>query len=209
MKDKIKGTVVFIFQPAEEGPPAGEEGGAPLMVKEGVMDNPKIDAIFGIHINLSTEIGTIKIQIRCDNGGERLVQDQGQGQTDARCVSVARHRPDRRRDADLHRFADDRCPSVGTDESTGRHHRRTINGGVRENIIPEELTMAGTIRTLDFRDAEGRSRKDPPDRKRSPRAWARPPRSRSTTRRRSPTTRPTGQKDAAFARKGGRKGKCV
>jgi amidohydrolase len=59
MKDKIKGTVVFIFQPAEEGPPAGEEGGAPLMVKEGVMDNPKIDAVFGIHINAQTEIGKI------------------------------------------------------------------------------------------------------------------------------------------------------
>lgn len=60
MRDKIKGTVVFIFQPAEEGPPVGEEGGAPLMVKEGVMDNPKIDAIFGIHINSQTEAGTIK-----------------------------------------------------------------------------------------------------------------------------------------------------
>ena len=50
-KDKIKGTVKFIFQPAEEGPPPGEEGGALLMVKEGVMDNPKVDAIFGLHIN--------------------------------------------------------------------------------------------------------------------------------------------------------------
>jgi amidohydrolase len=54
MKEKIKGTVVFIFQPAEEGAPAGEEGGANLMVKEGVMDNPKIDAVFGIHINAQT-----------------------------------------------------------------------------------------------------------------------------------------------------------
>src|SRR5215204_7146141 len=60
VKDKIKGTVVFIFQPAEEGPPAGEEGGARLMVKEGVMDNPKIDAVFGIHINSQTPIGQIK-----------------------------------------------------------------------------------------------------------------------------------------------------
>ncbi len=59
MKDKIKGTVVFIFQPAEEGTPAGETGGAPDMVKEGVMDNPKIDAVFGIHINAQKEIGTI------------------------------------------------------------------------------------------------------------------------------------------------------
>ncbi|MEP6703824.1 MAG: amidohydrolase, partial [Acidobacteriota bacterium] len=60
MKDKIKGTVVFIFQPAEEGAPVGEEGGAKLMVKEGVMDNPKIDVIFGIHINSQTEVGQIK-----------------------------------------------------------------------------------------------------------------------------------------------------
>src|SRR5262245_7227819 len=54
MKDQLKGTVVFIFQPAEEGAPTGEEGGASLMVKEGVMDNPKIDVIFGIHINAQT-----------------------------------------------------------------------------------------------------------------------------------------------------------
>src|SRR6202007_2455200 len=60
MRDKIKGTVVFILQPAEEGAPPGEEGGAQLMVKEGVMDNPKIDAVFGIHIDAQTEIGKIK-----------------------------------------------------------------------------------------------------------------------------------------------------
>jgi amidohydrolase len=60
MKDKIRGTVVFIFQPAEEGAPTGETGGAEDMVKEGVMDNPKIDAIFGIHINAQTEIGKIR-----------------------------------------------------------------------------------------------------------------------------------------------------
>ena len=45
------GTVKFIFQPAEEGPPPGEDGGAKLMVKEGVLENPKVDAIFGLHIN--------------------------------------------------------------------------------------------------------------------------------------------------------------
>ena len=50
MKKDIAGTVKFIFQPAEEGPPGDEEGGAPLMVKEGVMDNPKVDVIFGMHI---------------------------------------------------------------------------------------------------------------------------------------------------------------
>ena len=53
------GTVKFIFQPAEEGPPPGEEGGAKLMVKEGVLQNPKVDAIFGLHINSGTHVGKI------------------------------------------------------------------------------------------------------------------------------------------------------
>ena len=59
-RDKIKGTVKFIFQPAEEGPPPGEEGGALLMVKEGVLKNPDVDAIFGLHINSSTPVGVIR-----------------------------------------------------------------------------------------------------------------------------------------------------
>ncbi len=149
MKDKIRGTVVFIFQPAEEGPPAGEEGGAPLMVKEGVMNNPKIDAIFGIHINSRTEVGTIryksgsvmaasdwfeiKIKGRQTHGaypwlGVDPIAVATQIYTGLQMI-VARR-------SDL-----SKAPVVIT---VGR-----INGGVRENIIPEELTMAGTIRTLD------------------------------------------------------------
>jgi amidohydrolase len=50
-KDKINGTIKFIFQPAEEGPPAGEEGGSELMVKEGVLKIPDVDAIFALHID--------------------------------------------------------------------------------------------------------------------------------------------------------------
>ncbi len=149
MKDKIKGTVVFIFQPAEEGPPPGEEGGAPLMVKEGVMDNPKIEAIFGIHINSRTEVGTIryksgsvmaasdwfeiKIKGRQTHGaypwlGVDPIAVATQIYTGLQMI-VARR-------SDL-----PKAPVVIT---VGR-----INGGVRENIIPEELVMAGTIRTLD------------------------------------------------------------
>ncbi|MFQ3181943.1 MAG: amidohydrolase, partial [Polaribacter sp.] len=60
MKSEIKGTVKFIFQPAEEGAPKGEEGGAELMVKENVLKNPDVDAIFGLHINSATDVGTIK-----------------------------------------------------------------------------------------------------------------------------------------------------
>ena len=60
IKSELKGTVKFIFQPAEEGAPEGEEGGAELMVKEGVMDNPKVDVIFGLHIESNIEVGKIE-----------------------------------------------------------------------------------------------------------------------------------------------------
>ncbi len=149
MKDKIKGTVVFIFQPAEEGAPAGEEGGADLMVKEGVMDNPKIAAIFGIHINAQTEVGkigykplgfmaasdwfTIKVKGRQSHGaypwrGVDPIAVASQIYTGLQMIVA--------RESDL-----TKSPVVIT---VGK-----INGGVRENIIPEEMTMAGTIRTLD------------------------------------------------------------
>jgi amidohydrolase len=149
MKDKIKGTVVFIFQPAEEGPPAGEEGGAPLMVKEGVMDNPKIDAVFGIHINSATPIGTIvyksgaamaasdwfsiKIRGRQAHGaypwqGIDPIAVASQIYTGLQMI-VAR---------------ESELPKAPVIITVGK-----LTGGVRENIIPEEVTMAGTIRTLD------------------------------------------------------------
>src|SRR6187399_613456 len=59
MKNELKGTVKFVFQPAEEGPPEGEEGGAPLMIKEGALDNPKVDVMFGLHISSQTDVGKI------------------------------------------------------------------------------------------------------------------------------------------------------
>ncbi|RZK46319.1 MAG: amidohydrolase, partial [Pedobacter sp.] len=59
MKKDLAGTVKFIFQPAEEGVPVGQEGGAELMVKEGVLQNPKVDVIFGLHINSQTPVGQI------------------------------------------------------------------------------------------------------------------------------------------------------
>ena len=149
MKAKIKGTVVFIFQPAEEGPPAGEEGGAPLMVKEGVMDNPKIDAVFGIHINAQTEIGQIKYKpgafmASSDWFSIRVKGKQSHGAypwlgvdpiaTAAQIITGLQMIVSRQSELT-------KAPVVIT---VGR-----IQGGVRENIIPEELTMAGTIRTLD------------------------------------------------------------
>jgi amidohydrolase len=149
MKDKIKGTVVFIFQPAEEGAPAGEEGGAKLMVKEGVMDNPKIDAIFGIHINSQTEIGKIKYKVGAAMASSDWFQIKIKGKqthgsqpwfgVDPIAVASQVYTGLQMivaRESEL-----TKAPVVIT---VGK-----INGGVRENIIPEEMTMAGTIRTLD------------------------------------------------------------
>jgi amidohydrolase len=149
MKDKIKGAVVFIFQPAEEGPPTGEEGGAPVMIREGVMDSPKIDAIFGIHINSQTEIGTIKYKsgaamASSDWFSIRVRGKQSHGSqpwSGIDPIAVAAQIINGLQTIVSRQSELTRAPVVIT---VGR-----INGGVRENIIPEELTRAGTIRTLD------------------------------------------------------------
>lgn len=149
MKDKIRGTVVFIFQPAEEGAPAGEEGGAGLMVKEGVMDDPKIDAIFGLHINAQTPAGTIAYKSGAFMASSdwftiRVKGKQSHGATpwlgidpivtSAQIINGLQTIVSRR--AEL-----TKSPLIIT---VGK-----INAGVRENIVPEELVMAGTIRALD------------------------------------------------------------
>lgn len=149
MRDKIKGTIVFIFQPAEEGAPAGEEGGADLMVKEGVMDNPKIDAIFGIHINSQTPIGTIKYRSGAFMASSDWFSIKVKGKqthgaypwsgVDPIAVSTQIYNGLQMIVARRSELV--KSPVVIT---VGR-----INAGVRENIIPEEATMAGTIRVLD------------------------------------------------------------
>lgn len=149
MKDKIKGTVVFIFQPAEEGPPAGEEGGAPLMVKEGVMDNPKIDAIFGIHINAQTEIGTIKyksgaVMAASDWFTIKVKGKQTHGAYPWLGVDPIAVASQIYTGLQMIVSRQSELPKAPVIITVGK-----INAGVRENIIPEELTMAGTIRTLD------------------------------------------------------------
>ncbi len=149
MKSKLRGTIIFIFQPAEEGAPAGEEGGAALMVKEGVMDNPKIDAIFGIHINAQTEIGKIKYKsgsfmAAADWFTIKVKGKQTHGSQPwlgVDPIAVASQIINGLQMIVSRQSELTKAPVVIT---IGK-----INGGVRENIIPEELTMAGTIRTLD------------------------------------------------------------
>ncbi len=149
LKAELKGTVVFMFQPAEEGAPPGEEGGAALMVKEGILDNPKVDVAFGLHINSMTEVG----KIRYKAGGtmaaaDRFVitvkgkQTHGSmpwGGVDPITISAQIIQGLNNivsRQTELTKEA--AVISVGM-----------IQGGVRNNIIPESCKMIGTIRTLD------------------------------------------------------------
>ncbi len=148
-KDKIKGTVKFIFQPAEEGPPPDEEGGAKLMIKEGVLENPKVDVIFGLHINAGTPVGTIKYK----KGGvmasvERFVINVKGKQThgsqpwsgvDPILISakiIDGLQTIISREAKLTEEA--AVITVGK-----------ITAGTRFNIIPETAELIGTVRTLD------------------------------------------------------------
>lgn len=149
MKNDLAGTVVFVFQPAEEGPPEGEEGGAPLMIKERLLDNPKMEAMFGLHINSQTEVGTIGYR----SGGIMAASDwfyitvhgkqthgsQPWGGIDPIVVSaeiIQGLQTIVSRQMDI-----TEQPAVVT---VG-----IINSGIRANIIPERAEMTGTIRTLD------------------------------------------------------------
>jgi len=153
-KDKINGTVKFIFQPAEEGPPPGEEGGASLMIKEGVLKNPDVDAIFGLHINAATPVGTIKYKPEGTMAAvERFVINvkgkQAHGSApwsgvDPILISakiIDGLQTIISRNAELTESA-----SVIT---VGK-----ISSGVRFNIIPETAEMIGTVRTLDPKNKE-------------------------------------------------------
>jgi amidohydrolase len=149
MKKELAGTVKFIFQPAEEGPPIGEEGGAPLMVKEGVLDNPKVDVVFGLHINAQTPVGQIKYR----EGGMMAASDwftitihgkQSHGAQPWMAIDpvvvatqiIEGLQTIVSRQSDLTKNAVVISTTI-------------FKAGVRENIIPEEVTLGGTIRTLD------------------------------------------------------------
>ncbi|WP_298899627.1 amidohydrolase [uncultured Psychroserpens sp.] len=148
-KDKIKGTIKFIFQPAEEGPPPGEEGGAKLMIKEGVLDNPKVDAIFGLHIRSNYEVGTIHYK----KGGimasvERFVINVKGKQTHG-------GRPWQGVDPILiSAKIIDGLQTIISRESKLVDEAAVITvgkitAGTRFNIIPESAELIGTVRTLD------------------------------------------------------------
>ena len=149
IRDELPGTIKFLFQPAEEGAPQGEEGGADLMVAEGALQDPDVDVVFGLHIHSKTEVGTINyrpgsIMAASDVFRITVKGTQTHGSTPwegtdpvvtaAQIVNGLQTVVSRR--TELTKEA--AVVSVGK-----------IEGGVRSNIIPEEVRMVGTIRTLD------------------------------------------------------------
>ena len=149
MREELPGTVVFLFQPAEEGAPPGERGGASLMVEEGALADPEVDVAFGIHINSQTPTGVIKYRpegalAASDRFTITVAGEQAHGSrpwsgidpVTAAAYIVTALQTTVSRNAELTRAA--AVVTVGK-----------IEAGVRSNIIPESAEMVGTIRTLD------------------------------------------------------------
>ncbi len=148
LRDELPGTVKFIFQPAEEGPPPGEAGGAPLMVEEGVMDDPRPAAIFGLHTNPDLEVGDVGYVIgpalaASDHFRVTIRGQQAHGAAPHLSIDpvvMASHAVlalQTIRSRNLSPLQ----PSV---LSVG-----IIRGGERFNIIPAEVLLEGTVRTYD------------------------------------------------------------
>jgi len=148
MKSQLQGRIKFIFQPAEEGPPAGEEGGAALMIKQGVLENPKPDVIFGLHVFAGVEAGTIAYRpgpalassdrIRITVNGRQTHGALPWRGVDPIVVSsqiVLALQTIVSRQVDL--TLEPAVVSIGA-----------IKGGVRDNIIPDAVEMLGTVRTF-------------------------------------------------------------
>ena len=149
LKNELSGTIIFLFQPAEEGAPSGEEGGAKLMIKEGCLENPKPDAIFGLHIEAWADNGKIyykpeSFMASADLFTIKVKGKQAHGATpwdgvdpiavSAQIIQGLQNIVSRQEDII-------KAPVVIT---IGK-----INSGVRFNIVPEEAMLEGTIRTLD------------------------------------------------------------
>jgi amidohydrolase len=146
---ELPGTVKFLFQPAEEGPPPGEEGGAALMVKQGAMDNPRPEAVFGLHIGSMHEAGTIAYRSGPTMAAADILRITVQGRqthgsapwTGVDPVVIA---------AQI---------VLGLQTIVSRQINLTnepavvsiggIDGGNRFNIIPDKVEMVGTVRTFD------------------------------------------------------------
>ena len=152
IRKDIPGTVKFIFQPAEEGAPHGEEGGAELMVKEGVLENPKVAVIFGLHINSQTPVGDITYRpggimaavndLKITVTGRQAHGAYPWSSVDPVVISAQI----------VNNLQTIVSRNLNVTENPGVVTIGAINGGVRSNIIPEKVEMLGTIRNFTKED---------------------------------------------------------
>ena len=148
MKKDLKGTVKFIFQPAEEGPPAGEEGGAEVMVKEGVMENPKVDVVFGLHINSQTEVGKITYRPGGTMAGVNDMKITIKGKSAHGAYPWSSVDPIVVSAQIINSLQTIVSRNLNITENAGVVTIGAINGGNRPNIIPEQVEMLGTVRSF-------------------------------------------------------------
>jgi len=147
MRDDLRGSVKFIFQPAEEGSPPGEEGGAELMVKENVMD--EVDVIFGLHIAAGAYVGKIEYRPRGMMAAVddfRIVLKGKQAHGSAPWLGID---PVVTAAQVVNNLQTIVSRSLELTKAAAVVTVGAIHGGVRSNIIPEEVEMLGTIRTFD------------------------------------------------------------
>jgi len=148
MRNQIPGTIKFIFQPAEEGPPPGEEGGAEVMLADGVFNNPKPEAVFGLHTFSELNVGQLGYTpgpafAAVDHFIIKIRGKQAHGAAPHLSIDpvVMASRAVLALQTIRSRNQNPLQPSVIT---VG-----IINGGERFNIIPEEVHLEGTVRTYD------------------------------------------------------------
>lgn len=152
MKGELKGTVKFIFQPAEEGPPVGEEGGAALMVKEGVLENPKVDVIFGLHASSATEVGKIEYRPGGAMAGAMDMKITVKGKPSHGAYPWLSVDPIVTASQIVYSLQTVVSRNLNIVENGAVVTIGSFHGGNRSNIIAEQAELMGTVRTLSKED---------------------------------------------------------
>lgn len=148
MRDELSGTVKFLFQPAEEGAPAGEEGGAELMVAEGALGNPDVDVVFGLHISAQLDVGKVSTRpgpLMASSQDYRIVIRGTQAHGATPWLGVDPIVTASQVVTGLQTIV---ARNVNITEIPAIVTVGKFSGGVRSNIIPEEVELVGTIRTF-------------------------------------------------------------
>lgn len=151
MRNDLQGTVKFIFQPAEEGAP-DEEGGAEVMIREGVLENPKVDVIFGLHINALSEVGKIEYRPGGFYASVNSFKVVVKGRSAHGATPWSAVDPVVTAAQIINNLQTIISRNLNITENAGAVTVGAINGGNRTNIIPEKVEMLGTIRALSTGD---------------------------------------------------------